>query len=65
LDNIWVVYAGIEDQFSFLSLSFLMQIFDFTISADDMAVIAKVGAEKHKRLVNPPFRPNGGLVFSD
>ena len=47
------------------SVCLLLKVFDFNISDEDMAAIAKLGEEKKKRMVNPPFRPNGAPVFED
>ena len=42
------------------------QVFDFTISTEDMAQIAKLGNDDVKRrLSNPPFRSGGSPAFPD
>ena len=38
-------------------------VFDFNISDEDMANIAELGKKKKVRMLNPGFRPGGGLVF--
>jgi diketogulonate reductase-like aldo/keto reductase len=40
-------------------------VFNFVLSAEDMAAIDRLGVEKKQRLVNPPFRANGTSVFTD
>lgn len=46
-------------------LSENMNVFDFELTQEDMAAIARLGEEKKTRLINPPFRPNGTPVFQD
>jgi diketogulonate reductase-like aldo/keto reductase len=38
-------------------------LFDFELTADDMAAIAKLSADKPKRFLNPQFGPKGAFVF--
>lgn len=40
-------------------------VFDFTLSEEDMAAIKEAGEKHSVRMVNPGFRPGGVQVFKD
>jgi hypothetical protein len=40
-------------------------VFDFDISPEDMSVLETAGQPHRKRLINPPFKPMGAMVFTD